>query len=201
MAEFTVVSSTSRFHGRVISLRTDTVRMPDGSVSDRDIVEHPGAVAIVALDERERIVLVHQHRQPVGRTLDELPAGLLDVHGEGALAAARRELYEEAALRADRWDVLVDLYTSPGMTDEAIRVYLARELTDVHDDDRFSPEHEEVTMTVRRVALDDAVRTALDGSITNAAAVAGILAAGTACAGHWRSLRPADSPWPAWPNL
>ena len=146
-ADFTVVSSTPRFTGRVFSIRTDRLRMPDGTESDRDIVAHPGAVAVLALDEADRVVMVRQFRQPVGQLLDELPAGLLDVDGEPALIGARRELFEEAALRADTWHVLIDLYTSPGMTDEAIRIYLARGLSDVPAAERYVGFDEEATMT------------------------------------------------------
>jgi ADP-ribose pyrophosphatase len=140
------------------------------------------------------VVLVTQYRHPVGRRLEELPAGLLDVDGESALEAAKRELFEEAALRAEDWRVLLDLYTSPGMTDEAIRIYLARGLsaTTAH----FAAEHEELELTVTRVPLASAVRRALAGQITNAAAVAGILAAAVAIADE---LRPAEAPWPARP--
>ncbi|MCW2528877.1 MAG: hydrolase [Pseudonocardiales bacterium] len=198
--DFTVVESIDRFQGRVIGLRTDKIRMPDGTESDRDIVVHPGAVAIVALDDSDRVVMVRQYRHPVGRLLDELPAGLLDVEGESALTGAKRELYEEASLEADVWNVLLDLHTSPGMTDEAIRIFLARGLRDVSLEDRFEPEHEEVTMTVHRLPLGEAVSAALAGKITNAAAVAGILAAATARDGGWRALRPADVSWPARPG-
>lgn len=197
---FTVLKSTERFQGRVIGLRTDTLRMPDGTVSDRDIVVHPGAVAIVALDEQDRVVLVRQFRQPVGHLMEELPAGLLDVAGESALAGAQRELHEEAALRARDWQVLLDLHTSPGMTDEAIRIFLARGLSDVAESDRHRPEHEEATMTLRRVPLDDVVAAALSGRLTNAAAVAGVLAAAAARAQDWAPLRPADVHWPARPT-
>ena len=126
--QYEVLDSQRLFTGRVISLRTDEVRMSDGSVSTREIVEHPGAVAIVALDDDDNVVLVRQYRHPVGEYVVELPAGLLDVDGESALAAAQRELFEEAALTASDWDLLVDLLPSPGMSDEAIRVFLARGL-------------------------------------------------------------------------
>jgi ADP-ribose pyrophosphatase len=197
---YAVTESQKLYSGRVISLRRDTVRMSDGSLGEREVVEHPGAVGIVALDEANNVLLVNQYRHPVGRRLDELPAGLLDVDGESGLEAARRELAEEAAVRAGRWDVLLDLYPSPGMSGEAIRVYLARELADVAADERFTPEHEEITMTVERVPLREAVRRALAGELTNAAAVAGILAAAHGAASGWSGLRPADSPWPARPG-
>ena len=109
--QYAVLASTRRFEGNVISVRTDEVRMSDGTVATREIVEHPGAVGVVALDDDDRIVLINQYRHPVGRYLDELPAGLLDVPGEAALEAARRELSEEAGIAASDWHVLVDLYT------------------------------------------------------------------------------------------
>jgi 8-oxo-dGTP pyrophosphatase MutT (NUDIX family) len=198
--QYQVVNSQRQFTGRVISLRTDEVQMSDGSVSTREIVEHPGAVAIVALDEDDRVILVRQYRHPIGEYVVELPAGLLDVDGESALNAARRELFEEAALTAEAWNVLVDLLPSPGMSDEAIRVFLARGLTDVAATDRFVPEHEEITMTVERVPLDDAVKMALSGELTNATAVAGVLAAGVAQSNSWRDVRPTQAQWPARPG-
>jgi hypothetical protein len=107
---YPVLASTRQFEGRVISLRTDEVRMSDGTVVTREIVEHPGAVGVVALDDREQVVLVNQYRHPVGRYLDELPAGLLDVAGEPAVVAAQRELKEETGLAAAEWHVLIDLF-------------------------------------------------------------------------------------------
>jgi ADP-ribose pyrophosphatase len=174
--------------------------MSDGTIAEREVVHHPGAVGVVAIDDDGQVVLVNQYRHPVRARLDELPAGLLDVDGETALAAARRELAEEAALTATRWDVLVDLHTSPGMSDEAIRIYLARDLHPIPDSERFTPEHEEITLTVRRLPLVEAVERALSGHLTNAAAVAGLLAADRAASTGWTNLRPADVPWPARPG-
>jgi 8-oxo-dGDP phosphatase len=193
--EYAVLASTPVFRGRVLSVRTDELRMSDGSIATREIVEHPGAVAVVALDDDGRVVLVNQYRHPVRRYLDELPAGLLDVSGEAPLAAARRELFEEAAIIAADWAVLLDLHTSPGMSDEAIRVFLARGLADVPADERFEAEHEEITMTVRRVGLEEAVHRAFTGEMSNATAVAGVLAASVARDQQWRALRPADASW------
>jgi 8-oxo-dGDP phosphatase len=198
--DYPVVESQLIFRGRVLTLRTDEVRMSDGSLSRREVVRHPGAVAVVALDDDDNVVLVRQYRHPVGAYLLELPAGLLDVEGEPALQAARRELFEEAAITAHDWHVLLDLYPSPGMSDEAIRVYLARQLVAVADRDRFVPEHEEITLTVTRLPLLDAVELALDGQLANASAVAGVLAASVARADGWRRLRAADTPWPARPG-
>lgn len=196
--EYDLVHSETVFDGRIIAVRRDEVRMSDGSTSVREVVAHPGAVGVVALDDEGNVVLVNQYRHPVRARLDELPAGLLDKAGEPALAAAKRELAEEARLGADEWHVLVDLQTSPGFSDEAIRIFLARGLHDV--DDGFEPEHEELTMTVRREPLTEAVRRALGGRISNAAAVAGLLAAVHGRATGWRDLRPSDAPWPARPG-
>src|SRR5277367_2288354 len=172
---YPVVASHPIFSGRVISVRTDEVRMSDGSVATREIVEHPGSVGIVALDDADRVVMVNQYRAPIGAYLDELPAGLLDVAGESALAGAQRELFEEAGLRASQWMVLVDLYTSPGFSTEAIRIYLARGLAAVDAGDRYAPSDEEITLTVSMISLEQAVERALTGALTNAAAVAGVL--------------------------
>jgi ADP-ribose pyrophosphatase len=196
---YDVVGSDTKFEGNVITVRVDDVRMSDGKVVQREIVAHPGAVAVVALDDDGKIVLVNQYRPPVRARFDELPAGLLDVDGEPALFAAQRELAEETRLAAEEWHVLVDLHSSPGMTDEAVRIYLARGLSQI-DDHEFEAEHEEITMSVYRESLSEAVRRVLAGGITNASAVAGILAAVHGRATGWRDLRPADAAWPARPG-
>src|SRR4051812_37095954 len=195
---YDVVGTDTKFKGNVIKVRVDDVRMSDGKVVKREIVSHPGAVAIVALDDEGKLVLVNQYRPAVRARFDELPAGLLDVHGEPALTAAKRELAEETGLAADEWNVLVDLYSSPGMTDEAVRIFLARGLGSA--DGKFQPEHEEITMKVLREPLSECVRRVLNGGIVNASAVAGILAAVHSRATGWRDLRPADAPWPARPG-
>jgi 8-oxo-dGTP pyrophosphatase MutT (NUDIX family) len=191
-----VLESTVVFTGRVISLRKDIVAMPGNTTSQRDVVVHPGAVGVVALDADQQIVLVQQFRHPVRRRLDELPAGLLDVEGEPGSLAAARELMEEAGLAADTWHVLVDALTSPGMTDEAIRLYLARDLREVPRDVQ---EHEELEMTVVREPLTDAVDRVLAGQIENAMACLGILAAAEAVRRGFAGLRPVDADWPSRP--
>ncbi|HET8583802.1 MAG TPA: NUDIX hydrolase [Jatrophihabitans sp.] len=195
---YEVVGSETVFKGRVLTVRVDDVRMSDGSVAKREVVAHPGAVGVVALDGAGKIVLVNQYRPPIGARLDELPAGLLDVPGESALACAKRELFEEAGLAADEWNVLLDLHTSPGMTNEAVRLFLARGLSEVTGD--FQAEHEELDLQVTREPLAEAVRRVLAGGVTNAIAVAGILAAVHGRATGWRDLRPADARWPARPD-
>ncbi|WP_353648145.1 NUDIX hydrolase [Nakamurella sp. A5-74] len=171
---FETRSSNRVFDGKVVRLRIDSVVMPDGGVADREVVEHDLAVAVVALDAAQRVTLIEQYRHPLGRRIWELPAGLMDVPGESALLAAQRELAEEVGLRADRWDVLVDLTVSPGFTTEAVRVYLARELTEIDRPGEIV--HEEADLRTVRVPLPDAVRAVLAGDIVNGAAVGGILA-------------------------
>lgn len=192
--DYEVLSSETVYEGRVISLRKDEVAMPGDTSSQRDVVVHPGAVGVVALDKDNRVLLVNQYRHPVRARLDELPAGLLDKPGEPALEAIRRELAEEAGLAADTWHVLVDAYSSPGMADEAIRVFLARDLREVHQDVQ---EHEEADMTTEWVPLDEAVRRVLAGELQNGMAVQGLLAADRAARDGFTGLRPADAPWPA----
>jgi 8-oxo-dGDP phosphatase len=195
--DYRALGSQTVFRGKVITLRRDTLRLPDGSDGVREVVEHVGAVAVLALDEAERVVLVNQYRHPVRARLTELPAGLLDVAGEPPLAAARRELVEEAGLQADEWHVLLDLYSSPGFSDEAVRIFLARGLSGIDRPEGFVAEAEEAGMTVDRIPLDDAVGRVLAGRISNSSAVSGILAAAVARADGWQQLRPADAPWPA----
>lgn len=182
--------------GRIFDLRSEQVDLGEGGVVTREFVDHPGAVAIVALDEDERVLLLHQYRHPVRRELWEPPAGLLDVDGEDAQVAAARELLEETDLRAARWDVLVDYYTTPGGSNEALRVFLARDLSEVPAAERHAREAEELGMELRWVPLDEAVSAVLAGDLHNPSAVVGILATAAARATGWSSLRPADSPWP-----
>jgi ADP-ribose pyrophosphatase len=192
--EYDVVASERVYEGRVIALRKDEVAMPGDTTSVRDVVEHPGSVAVVALDDEDRVVLVRQYRHPVRRPLDELPAGILDVDGEPAYETVKRELAEEAGLAADRWHVLVDLLTTPGMADEASRIYLARGL---HEVERDVQEHEEAEMTSERVPLADVVAGILAGRYENALLVVGALAAERARREGYEGLRPPDAPWPA----
>lgn len=173
--------------------------MPDGATVSRDVVEHPGAVGVIAVNERDEVLLIQQYRHPPGRLLWEPPAGLLDEPGEAPHETAARELYEEAGYRADRWAVLVDGFTSPGMTDEAIRLFLARGLTAVPEDERHVGEHEEADMPIAWVPLDEAAAAILAGRIHNPLAIMGILAAVRARAGEYDALRPVDAPWPERP--
>jgi ADP-ribose pyrophosphatase len=190
---YDVLSSAVQFAGRIITVRTDEVRMPGGSVATREVVSHPGAVGVVALDPDDRVLMIRQYRPAVRRYLWELPAGLLDVPGEDPFDTAIRELAEEVGIGAREWAVLVDVHSSPGMSDEAYRVYLARELSDKTTDFVAGPD-EESDLQEEWVALPDAVARVLAGDISNGLAVAGILATAA-----WRAgalpLRPVDAPW------
>lgn len=197
--EWRVTASEMPFTGGKTSVRTDRVVMPDGSVADRDYQVHPGSVAVLALDERDRVLVINQYRHPVRHKLWEIPAGLLDVPGENPLHAARRELYEEAHVEAEDWRVLIDMYTSPGGSDEAVRIFLARGLSEA-EGERFEVLDEEADMEVARVPLADLVRGVLAGDLHNNCLATGVLALTAARAGEGLdTLRPADAPWPARP--
>ncbi|MGD9622946.1 MAG: NUDIX domain-containing protein [Mycolicibacterium sp.] len=173
-----------------MALRADEVRMPRGATARREITEHYGAAAVVAIDDDGRIVLVLQYRHAFGRRLWELPAGLLDTSGESPQVAAARELAEEAGLAAHNWRTLIDLDTAPGFSDESVRVFLATGLTEVS---RPEAHHEEADLTVRRFELEDAVAKIYSGDIVNSISVAGILAARSMP--ELDSLRAVDAPW------
>jgi ADP-ribose pyrophosphatase len=191
-----VLTSREQFAGRIFSVVTDEVEMPGGGHARRDYVRHVGAVGVLALDDADRVVLVQQYRHPVGARLWELPAGLVDVAGESLVAAAARELAEEADLVAGRWELLVDAYTSPGYSNEIIRLFLARDLTPVPDGQRHERHDEEADLVTRLVGLDEAVGMALRGEILNASCLIGVFAAAHLRAQGWPPLRPVDAPLP-----
>lgn len=194
--DFETVATHTVFRGEIIALRTDEVRMPGGVTAVREVVEHYGAVAVAALDDEDRLAMVYQYRHSVGRRLWELPAGLLDEPGEDPVAAAARELREETGLVARDWSVLVDVVSSPGFCDEAVRVYLARGLDHVG---RPEADHEEADLTVHWVGLRQAVDRLLAGEIVNSTAAAGVLAA-HAVVVDGKPTRPLDAPWPDRPS-
>lgn len=193
MAEhvFETTSSETLYTGKIFALRRDHVRMPGDATVVREVVEHYGAVAIVAMDDDGNIPMIYQYRHPLGRRLWELPAGLLDVSGEPPHHTAARELQEEAGLQANAWEVLVDLDSTPGFSDESVRLYLATGLSEVA---RPEGHHEEADLTLRWYSLAEATRMVFRGEIVNAIAVAGILAAQAVTRGLAQT-RPVDSPW------
>jgi 8-oxo-dGDP phosphatase len=188
--EFETVNSETLYIGKIFALRADEVRMPGGNNARREVVEHFGAVAVLAIDEENNIALVYQYRHPLSRRLWELPAGLLDLGGEPPHITAARELEEEAGLTAKDWRVLVDLDSAPGFSDESVRVYRATELANVA---RPEAHDEEADLMLKWFPLVDAVRMVFDGEIVNSIAVAGILAAHAMP--DTDSLRPVDAPW------
>ncbi|MGE5289089.1 MAG: NUDIX domain-containing protein [Micromonosporaceae bacterium] len=189
------LSTEERFRGHIFSVRTDRVGMPGGEAADRDVVEHPGAVAVLALDEAERVLMIRQYRHPAGMSLWELPAGLRDVDGEPLLATAERELGEETGYRAGDWLTLADYFTTPGMSSERVRVFLARGVTEIPPAERtFTARHEEASMQVAWVPLDDAVSGVIAGHVHSPTAVVGILAAYAARAKGFATLRGAGAP-------
>ncbi len=195
-----VLGTVVPFRGLIFDVRRDTVDLGPAGVVERDYVEHPGAVLVLALreiDGVDHLVMIRQYRHAVGAYLWELPAGLLDIAGEPPWQCAARELHEEADLAADRYDVLIDAYASPGAFPEAYRVFLARGLhasagTHVRTG-------EEADMRVVWVPLDDAYAAVLAGRLHNPGAMLAIMAAQGSRARDWATLRPADAPWPFHP--
>ena len=191
-----VLSTTTLATGHIGSFVEDVVQTPDGGEMTREYLTHPGAVSVIALDDQDRVVLVRQYRHPVRQRLIEPPAGLLDVTGEDYLRAVQRELAEEVGLAARTWHVLIDLFSTPGILAESLRIFLARDLTEADAPDDFIRAGEEAHMDTVCASLDDLVDAVMGGRVHNPSLVAGVLAAWAARErGGFDSLRPADSPW------
>lgn len=168
-----VLRSDLAYEGAVWNVRDDRVRYGDGEIR-RQYVEHTGAVAIVALDDDGRVLLIQQYRHPIRHRDWELPAGLLDVEGEEPLEAARRELAEEADLVAAHWEPLVSSWTTPGGNDEIIHLFLATGISAAaaaHD-----REDEEADIRVEWVPLSEVVDAVMDGRMRNGILGIGVLA-------------------------
>lgn len=172
------VIDTQLIHrGRYVQFRVDTIERSDGSRSTRDVVDHPGAVAIVALDGDSRLLLVRQWRVPADEALVEIPAGTLDVHHgvtEDPFEAARRELEEETGHRAAHWRKLAEFWTAPGFATELMHLYLATGLEGVTGDERLAPDEDE-HLELLRVPLDEAVAMVVRNEIRDAKSILGIL--------------------------
>lgn len=163
----------------VVALRADWLQRPehpDDEPFKRLVLEHPGAVVIVAVDEQQRVFCLWQYRHPARRRFVELPAGLLDVEGEDPLEAARRELREEAGLEASDWTALTATYSSPGISGELLHYFLARGLSAADRAD-FVAEHEEADMQSGWVPAADLLAAAVDGRLGDAPTVIALLMA------------------------
>ena len=190
-----VTSTSTVFEGRVWNVDSDDIDLGEAGRVTRDYVAHPGAVAIMALNDNDEVFLVHQYRHPVRSELWEPPAGLLDVEGEPLQAAAARELFEEADLVATTWHTLTDFYTTPGGSAEAIRIFLARGISDVSAAERFVREDEEADMVGRWVSLDDVLTAIARGKVACPTLLVGAFALDAARRAQWATLHPADSTW------
>ena len=195
-----VLESRVLARGGITAYQEDLVLMVDGSRARRQYTTHHGAVGVVVLDDEDRMLTLRQYRHPVRRLLWELPAGLLDKQGEHPLAAAKRELYEEAHLQAAEWRVLVDYFNSSGTSDEATRIFAARGVA-AADGERFALEGEEAGIVTRWVPVSEMVERVLDGRVGTSSLAVAVCALRAALTrpGGWDSLRPADAPWPARP--
>ncbi|MBB4735474.1 ADP-ribose pyrophosphatase [Micrococcus cohnii] len=198
--------SKTVFEGHVWDVMRESFRLDPADKKTepltREIIEHPGAVAVMALRTRlttagpqEQVALVRQYRHPVGMELWEIPAGLRDVDGESLCEVAQRELWEEADLRAGQWHTLVDFFTTPGGSSEAIRVFLARQVSDVPEAERFTRTDEEAAMPLAWVGVEELIDAVLDGRVHNPSTVAAVLALHAHRAKKWSRLRPADAPF------
>jgi len=185
--------SKEQLRNWLITVRTDNVRMPDDQNAERTVVTHPGAVAVLALDDAQRVLMIRQYRHPVGRQLWEIPAGLRDADGESPLRTAQRELLEETGYQAREWDTLVDYFTSPGFSTERIRIFLARGLEKADNTDH-EREAEEKFIVADWLPLEEAVGLVLAGKLHNSAAITGILAGYVAVIQGFSGLRPAAAP-------
>jgi 8-oxo-dGTP pyrophosphatase MutT (NUDIX family) len=187
-----IVSSDVVFQGKIWDVRRETFDY-NGQQITREFVDHTGAVSVLAVDGEERVLLIKQYRHPIRAREWEIPAGLLDVADEDPLEAAKRELAEEVDLAAASWSVLSDYVTTPGGNNEAIRVYLARDLTET---DAFAREDEEADIEKRWVPLDEALDAVVARRIQNPSLVVAVYAAAISRSRGWSTLGAADAPWP-----
>lgn len=159
----TLLESAVQYRGRIINVRQDRVRTPPGKDAFREVVEHPGAVAILALDGEGKVVLLQQYRHPIGRVIWEIPAGKLEP-GEDPLRCGQRELAEEACLAGENWELLTAIYTTPGFCDEKIYLYRVTGLSE----DRSCSTEEDEAVVVCRVPLEQAREMIRRGEIVDA---------------------------------
>ncbi|TAL46462.1 MAG: NUDIX domain-containing protein [Salinibacterium sp.] len=203
LVELPVLSTETVFTGMVWNIDRERFRLGDtnGDETDaeitREFMAHTGAVAVLALDERERVLLIKQYRHPVRAREWELPAGLLDEQGESPLRTAKRELAEEADLVAEDWALLSEFASSPGGSNEVIRIYLARGISAANE--VYERTDEEAEIELRWVPLDEAVNAVLAHDVQNSILMIGLLSAHAGRASGWQNLGDGDTPWPRHP--
>lgn len=193
-----LLTSDTVFTGQVWNVDRETFELGDGTAIAREFMNHTGAVAVLAMDERDRVLLIKQYRHPVRLRDWELPAGLLDVVSESPLVAAQRELSEETDLQAESWHVLSEMLTSPGGSNEAVRIYLARGVSSTGT--TFERSAEEAGIELQWVPLEDAVDAVLERRIQNSILCLGLLAAQLGRDRGWDTLGDANEPWPRHPR-
>jgi ADP-ribose pyrophosphatase len=191
-----VFDSEIVYRGNVWNIVKDRFRLEGDEIS-REYMSHTGAVAVLALDERDRVLVIKQYRHPIGMRDWELPAGLLDVAGESPLVAARRELEEEADLVAETWDLLGEFSTTSGGSNEVVRIFLARGVSAAAE--VYARTEEEAGIEVRWVPLDDIIDGVLSRELQNSILMIGALLAQAGRARGWQNLGPADAAWPRHP--
>lgn len=190
-----ILQSERVYRGAIWDIRSETVDLGAAGQVRREFVQHTGAVAVLALNEQEEVLLLRQYRHPVQSFLWELPAGLLDLPGESWVEAAGRELGEEADLVARDWDTLIDYYSSPGGSDEFMRIFLARNLSQVPLSERHVRQEEEADLVPVWVPLREAVNKVLAGELHNPSTALGLLAAQAGQLTGWAHLRAPDAPF------
>ena len=194
-----IIDRKTVFSGMVWDIRHDAFELNNETV-ERDYMVHPGAVAIIALNESGELLLIEQYRHAQGKIMWEAPAGLMDFADEDPLEAAKRELLEETGYVANTWNVLLDLANSPGGSSEQIRIYFAQDLS-LHPDGRPTGSAEELDMPVHWIPIPDVLESIRRGAVTNPQLVAGTHAALIAMAEPDLALRSADAPWHAREDL
>jgi ADP-ribose pyrophosphatase len=195
VVSYPVTERKTVFKGLVWDVRRDVFELNSESLT-RDYIVHPGAVAIIALNESGELLLIEQYRHAQGKIMWEAPAGLMDLANEDPLETAKRELYEETGYLAKTWNVLLDLANTPGGSTEQIRIYFAQDLS-LHPDGRPTGDAEELDMPVHWIPIPDVLESIRRGAVTNPQLVAGTHAALIAMAEPDLALRSADAPWHA----
>jgi ADP-ribose pyrophosphatase len=190
-----IVDRKTVFSGMVWDVRHDAFEL-NGETVERDYIVHPGAVAIIALNDSGELLLIEQYRHAQGKIMWEAPAGLMDLANEDPLATAKRELFEETGYVAQTWNVLLDLANTPGGSSEQIRIYFARDLS-LHPEGRPIGSAEELDMPVHWIPIQDVLESIRRGAVTNPQLVAGTHAALIAMAEPDMALRSEDAPWHA----